>query len=385
MKVALIRQKYTPFGGAERYMARLIEELGALGHEVHILAASWDAEGGKGTILHRIPIVRKPGWLKGLTFSLGCRKVIESEGFDMVLSLERTLRQDIFRAGDGCHRMYLRRMNLGRPLLARLSTYLNPIHLSYLALEKRLFTDPRLAAVIANSRMGKREIVELYGVPEEKIRVVYNGLDATKFPLQKREEYRRLLAAEYGLGEELRILYVGSGFKRKGVPALIEAAAALRIPFKLFVVGKGRSGYLKRRAQRLGVGDRVVFTGPVRDVERFYLGCDVFAFPTRYDPFSNATLEAMACSLPVVTSAYNGVAELIREGEEGIVLRDPLDAGEIAGALSRLADPGVRHRMGELAAKAVAPLTMQRNGRETLEVIVEVLERKAKRQQAEPA
>lgn len=366
-------------------MGRLIESLVAEGHEVHVLSALWDSGGDASVTVHPIPILRKPGWLKSLTFCLGCKRIIERERFDVVFSLDRTLRQDIYRAGDGCHRIYLRQMTMGRPLLARLAAYLNPIQLAFLALEKRLYTDPELYAVIANSLMGKREIVELYGVPEEKIHVVYNGLDATKFPLQKRDDYRRLLGQEYGLGEELRILYVGSGFRRKGVPALIEAAARLTIPFRLFVVGKGRNGYLKRRAQHLGVGDRVVFTGPVRDVERFYLGCDLFAFPTLYDPFSNATLEAMACSLPVITSAYNGVAELIREGEEGIVLRNPLDPREIADALSRLADPEVRQRMGVLAAKAAAPLTMQRNGRETLEVIVEVLERKGKRQQVEPA
>lgn len=376
MKVALIRQKYTPFGGAERYMVRLIEELAALGHEVHVLASSWDAEGGEKIRLHRVPAARKPGWLKSLTFSLGCRRIIENERFDVVFSLERTLRQDIYRAGDGCHRIWLRRKNLGRGWLARLATYLSPFQLAYMALERRLYTDPALSAVIANSEMGKREIVELYGVPEEKIRVVYNGVDAAHFPLQRRAEYRARLAETYGLGEELRILYVGSGFKRKGVPALIEAAAKITVPFKLFIVGKGRTKALARRAQRLGVAEKVVFTGPVRDVERFYLGCDLFVFPTLYDPFSNATLEAMACGLPVVTSRYNGVAELIRDGEQGVVLRDPLDAAEIAAAVAQLADPQRRKRMGEAAAEAAAPLTMQRNSRETLEVIGEVLEKR---------
>ncbi|HBG05014.1 MAG: hypothetical protein A2075_19840 [Geobacteraceae bacterium GWC2_58_44] len=381
MKIALIRQKYTPFGGAERYMARLVEGLAAEGHEVHILAAKWDAGGEAKVTFHRVPIVRRPGWLKALTFSLGCKRIIESQRFDVVFSLERTLRQDVYRAGDGCHRIWLRQKNLGGGLWGRLATYLNPFQLGYLALERRLFTDPKLSAIIANSQMGKREIMELYGVPAGKIQVVYNGIDAADFPLQKREEYRQRLAEEYRLTEELRILYVGSGFKRKGVPALIEAAARLPFPFKLFVVGKGRCGYLKRRLRVLGLEGRVVFTGPVRDVERFYLGCDLFAFPTLYDPFSNATLEAMACALPVVTSHYNGVAELIREGEQGVVLRDPLDAEEIAAAIGRFVDAGERRRMGEQAAAAVAPLTMQRNSRETLAVIRGVLEQKTDTQE----
>ncbi len=376
MKIALIRQKYTPFGGAERYMVRLIEGLVAEGHEVHILAAKWDDGGAAAVTLHRVPIIRRPGWLKSLTFSLGCRKIIFRERFDVVFSLERTLQQDVYRAGDGCHRIWLRQKNLGRGLLGRLVTYLNPVQLAYLHLERKLFTDPGLSAIIANSRRGKEEIESLYSVPPEKIHVVYNGIDATTFPVQERERYRQQLGEEYRLTDELRILYVGSGFTRKGVPALIEAAAKLDIPFSLFVVGKGRSGSLKRRIQRLGLDGRVVFTGPVRDVALFYLGCDLFVFPTLYDPFSNATLEAMACGLPVITSRFNGVAELIEDGRNGFVVRDPLDAGEIARMIEKMASAEDRLRMGEEARRTAGGLTMVKNTRETLKIIEFVSERK---------
>ena len=374
MKIALIRQKYTPFGGAERYMARLVEGLAAEGHEVHILAAQWDAGGEAAVTLHRVPVVRKPGWLKALTFSLGCKKIIARERFDVVFSLERTLSQDVYRAGDGCHRQWLSQKQLGKGLWTRLFTYLNPIQLAYLRLERGLFTDPKLKAIIANSRAGKAEIVELYGVNPEKINVVYNGIDAASFPLEKREEYREGLAREYGLAGELRILYVGSGFARKGVPALVEAAALLQIPFTLFVVGKGRTGALQRRVKCLAPSGRVVFTGPVRDVERFYLGCDLFVFPTLYDPFSNATLEAMACGLPVVTSRFNGVAELIEEGKSGFVLEDPLDAGEIARRITELGEEKLRLEMGRGARLAVQELTMVRNSRESLAVLEKVMQ-----------
>ena len=373
MRIALIRQKYTPFGGAERYMARLVEGLAAEGHEVHILAAQWDAGGEAAVTLHRVPVVKKPGWLKALTFSLGCKKIIARERFDVVFSLERTLSQDVYRAGDGCHRKWLSQKQLGKGLWTRLFTYLNPIQLAYLRLERGLFTDPRLKAIIANSRAGKAEIVELYGVDPEKIHVVYNGIDAASFPLERRGEFRESLAREYGLAGELRVLYVGSGFARKGVPALIEAAALLQIPITLFVVGKGRSGSLERRVRALAPAGRVIFTGPVRDVERFYLGCDLFVFPTLYDPFSNATLEAMACGLPVITSRFNGVAELIEEGKSGFVLADPLDAGEIARCITELGEEKLRLEMGRGARLAVQGLTMVRNSRESLAVLEKVM------------
>lgn len=372
MKIALIRQKYTPFGGAERYMARLVEGLAAEGHEVHILAAKWDAGGEAAVTLHRVPIVKRPGWLKALSFSLGCKRIIEVQHFDVVFSLERTLRQDVYRAGDGCHRQWLRQKQLGKGLLSRLTSYLSPFQLAYLFLERKLFTDPRLKAVIANSRAGKAEIVELYGVDPGKIHVVYNGIDAADFPLDQRERFRQELAERYGLTDELRILYVGSGFTRKGVPALITAAAQLKVPFRLFVVGKGRTGALERRVRRLGLSGQVIFTGPVREVELFYLGCDLFVFPTLYDPFSNATLEAMVCGLPVITSRFNGVAELIKNGDNGFVLRDPLDAEEIARCITGLSEETLRRDMGRRARLAVQGLTMVRNTRESLAVIEQV-------------
>jgi UDP-glucose:(heptosyl)LPS alpha-1,3-glucosyltransferase len=378
MKIALIRQKYTPFGGAERYMARLVEGLAAEGHEVHILAAKWDAGGEASVTLHRVPVLKHPGWLKALTFSLGCKKIIARERFDVVFSLERTLSQDVYRAGDGCHRVWLRQKNLDRGLWGLITTYLNPFQLAYLRLERQMFTDPGLSAIIANSRMGKTDIVNLYGVAPEKIHVVYNGIDAASFPLAERESYRQRLAEEYRLTDQLRILYVGSGFKRKGVPVLIEAAARLKIPFTLFVVGKGRYGGLQRRVQQLGLAGRVVFTGPVRDVERFYLGCDLFVFPTLYDPFSNATLEAMACGLPVVTSRFNGAAELLEEGDNGLVVRDPLDAGEIAGCIEKLSRPELRSLMGSRAALTAQGLTMVRNARESLAIVEAVLKEKTR-------
>lgn len=385
MKIALIRQKYTPFGGAERYMERLIGGLVAEGHEVHVLAAVWDNGGDASITVHPVPIRRKPGWLKSLTFSLGCQRIIERENFDVVFSLERTLRQDIYRAGDGCHRVWLRQKQLGKGLLSRLFTYLSPIQLAYLRLERALFCDPKLKVVIANSRRGKEEIIDLYGVDPARIRVVYNGIDTRDEALEQRERLRQELAKRHGLGDELRILYVGSGFTRKGVPALIEAAGRLKIPFRLFVVGKGRSWGIKRRVKRLGLEGKVVFTGPVRDVEHYYLGCDLFAFPTLYDPFSNATLEAMAYGLPVVTTPFNGVSELIRDGESGFVVKDPLDTDEIARCITALQQEGARREMGRRARQAVQELTVNRNTRETLEVIREVLEGKGKRQEADPA
>ena len=372
MKIALVRYRFTPFGGAERYMARLITGLRQAGHEVHVFAARWEDDDADEVSIHRVPVIGWFGWLKALTFSLNCRRLLRQGEYDVVFSLERTLKQDIYRAGDGCHRVWLQQKGRDQNPLARFLTRLNPVQAAYLLLERRLFRDPQLKAIIANSRRGKDEIVSCYGVHPGKIHVVYNGVDLLPESTGSRDAARRSLAAEYGLGDELRLLYVGSGFRRKGVPTILRAAALLQVPFKLFIVGKGPLGRYQRMAIRLGIAGRVVFTGPQRDVDRFYLGSDLFVFPTLYDPFSNATLEAMASGLPVITTPFNGVSELLVDGAGGAVIGDPLDHQALAEAIERLAPAAERYRQGKIAAEIARALTMEQNVRETMAVIAGV-------------
>jgi UDP-glucose:(heptosyl)LPS alpha-1,3-glucosyltransferase len=370
MKIAIIRQKYTPFGGAERYSARLVDALLDSGHEVHIFASRWDIGTSSGVRVHEVQTVTLFGWLRALSFALNCRRLLMKESFDAIFSLERTLYQDFYRAGDGCHRRWLIQKNLGKGMLSRLITFLNPLHWTYLWLEHRLFSDRNLKGIIANSNFVKEDIISMYGVSPEKIRVVYNGVDFPVFDKVTREKYRRSLAEEYGLGEGLRILYVGSGFERKGVPTLIHAAAELTIPFQLFIVGKGNVGKYRQMAENLGIADKTNLTGPVKDMERFYLGCDLFVFPTLYDPFSNATLEAMAYGLPVVTTPFNGVSEIIEEGKQGAVVKDPLSALAVAEAIMRFATSEALEKSGMEARRTASSFTMERNVRESIEAMI---------------
>ena len=99
------------------------------------------------------------------------------------------------------------------------------------------------------------------------------------------------------------------------------------------------------------------------------LGADAFVFPTVYEPFSNACLEAMAAGLPVVTTAVNGASEVLRHGVSGFVVDDPLDDAGIAERMERLLSVDTRRRMGEEARRAASALTPERNTAETLSVL----------------
>jgi UDP-glucose:(heptosyl)LPS alpha-1,3-glucosyltransferase len=342
MKIALIREKYTDFGGAERYVASLAENLALRGHEIEIFARTWKTRKNNGNsgapnfrpVLRRVPVSKGPSFLQILSFALNVRKMLQRDRYDIIHSFERTLYQDIYRAGDGCHKEWLiQRRKIdppGKDILHRF----NPLHRTLLWIEKQIFSEKGCRAVMTNSQRGKKEIIDLYGVPEEKIFVIYTPVDSRRFYCDRKQERRGKLLQQFGLKPETSLLlFVGSGFKRKGLTAALKALALLPSPVHLIVVGKDRLAPYKRLARNLGIEKSVSFTGPISDVVPYYQGADLFVFPTIYEPFSNVCIEAMAAGLPVVTSRINGAAEVLVEGENGYVINDPLDPAEIAAKI----------------------------------------------------
>ncbi|MDP2047049.1 MAG: glycosyltransferase family 4 protein, partial [Deltaproteobacteria bacterium] len=349
--------------------------LAAAGHEGSVYgterAAAAQALLGPG-----IGYVRVPVWggktVRLLSFALNTRRLLKDAGPQVVLSLERVPGPQVYRAGDGCHREFLSRRAPHLSPLARAAQRLSLFHRVMLLLERRLFTDPGLRRVIANSRQVRDEIIRLYGMAPARLRVIVNGLDRQRFhPLDfgaAAALRRRLGAPEDGAV----VLFVGSGIERKGLTYHLQAFGSLRDQGSyLWVVGKGHIAPYLRAAERLGVADRVKFWGPVTETAPFYQAATVLALPTLYDPCSNVVLEALGCGLPTVTTAANGAAEFITSGENGAVVPQPDDIAGLTEALTtfltRDRDPQVR----QAATQAVAGLSWESTVAQTLEVLQE--------------
>jgi UDP-glucose:(heptosyl)LPS alpha-1,3-glucosyltransferase len=252
-------------------------------------------------------------------------------GYDIVHSFDRVKSCDVYRAGDGVHREWLRRRREAQPGWKRAVPSLNPLHLVYLTLERGLF-EGRCRAIIANSERGKTEILAHYRANPLRIRVIYNSVDLDRFRPADQES-RVKTRTQAGLGDDDRIvLFVGSGFARKGLDTAISALGHLApssTRVTLLVVGRGDMGRYARLAASLGLGNRVRFVGPVTDVTPWYHAADVLLLPTLYDPFANVCLEALACGLPVVTTAANGAAEALT-ADIGVVVEDAQDVEAVA-------------------------------------------------------
>ena len=377
MKIAVLRQKVTGPGGAQTSLNYLARGLAAAGHEVVVYGAAGEAQAraALGPGVSYVPVAvwgGKTGRL--LTYALNAQRLLKSSGVQVVFSLERTLFQQVYRAGDGCHREWLNRraplLSPGARTLLRLSLF----HRVMLGLEKRLFTDPALKRVIANSRQVQEEIVRHYRLDPAKIQVIYNGLDHEKFkPLPQKS--RPALLARLGAPAGAKIvLFVGSGFGRKGLTYLFEAFGGLTDrDALLWVVGKGAAAPYQRLADRLGFAQRVRFWGPQIEVAPFYQAARVLALPTLYDPCSNVVLEALGCGCPVVTTAANGAAQFLTPGQNGEILDKPDNITGLRQALAAYLDRGGDQQMQHAAQHAVAHLNWDHTTSQTLAVLEEAV------------
>jgi UDP-glucose:(heptosyl)LPS alpha-1,3-glucosyltransferase len=335
MRLAFVKKRFSVHGGAERYMKTLLGALKKEGHDIHIYANRWAEE--PGVTFHKVNIFSATSFLSVYSFSKNVASALKREKYDCIVSFERTEYQDIFRAGDGCHKTWLDIRAEVEPEYKKWSFRLNPLHRYMLALEKKIFTETPL--IVVNSRLVKGQIMRYYRTPEEKIAVTYNGVDLETYSPENKKKWRAGIRASLGINEADKVLlFVGSGFKRKGVETLIRSLPVIRLQGDqkviALIVGKGDSAYYRKLSASLGVGNNVLFAGPQQEIARYYAAADVFVLPTIYDPFSNACLEAMASGLPVVTTRNNGAAEIMEDGKEGFCAQSLADPAELAGKIS---------------------------------------------------
>lgn len=339
LRLAIVRQRFNPFGGAERFIARALPALERTGADVTLICRN---EGGWGArrVLRIDPFYVGKVW-RDWSFARAARAAWRSAGFDLVQSHERIPGCDVYRAGDGVHRRWLELRAKAASLFERLGMALNPYHRYVCAAERRLFEHPRLRAVICNSRMVSDEIRRGFRIAPDKLHVVYNGVDLDYFHPRSREALRGATRAELGCQpRDTLFLFVGAGFARKGLGAAIEALElAAHDSFWLLVVGIDRESR-RFAAQAAPLGARVRFLGGREDVRPLYAAADCLILPSRYDPFPNTALEALAMGLPAIVSSRCGAAEVIESGVNGWVC-EPNDPAGLA-RLMHEADCSVR-------------------------------------------
>jgi UDP-glucose:(heptosyl)LPS alpha-1,3-glucosyltransferase len=334
MRLGLIRLKYEPGGGAETTLGLLAQGLLERGHEVHVITSAWQGQPPEGLVVHAVPAPGR-GAARLRAFAGAARDQAQALGLDTWLSLERVPGAPVFRAGDGCHAAWLQRRAPYEGLLKRWSFAFNPLHRAFLDLERRTLNAPELVKVIANSRLVADELAQYYGLGADKVAVVYNAVDEARLAPALDPALRRQKRQALGLTEgEPALLFLGSGFERKGLAFALKAL--VKMPeARLLVAGRDRVGVYERLSRLLGVQHRVAFLGQASKVAGLLAAADVMLLPTIYDPCANSCLEALHVGLPVVTTLANGASEQVQEGVSGCLVAEPADAAALAAACQR--------------------------------------------------
>ena len=366
-------------GGAERYLVDLCTRMAGEGFEVHVYAEQWDVEDSR-IFFHSVRTIPFPKSLRLLSFAIRATREIENGNYDITFGVGNTLKADILQPHGGVHWAWFWRS---------LRAYDNPFLLTIKFLGRILslkqwingwiedapYKRKTFSKVIAISDMVKQDIIRWYGISDDRINAIYNGVDIERFHPRNRQ-YREEIRKRFGVGEEFVILFVSHNFRMKGLSYLIKALAKIRkedsFPFKLLVLGRDRQGPYLRLAKKMGVFGEVIFAGSTDEPEKYYGAADILVHPTFYDACSLTVLEALASGLPVITAKCNGVGGIISDAQEGFVLSDPRNIQILAGKILFLSQPGTLQEASRAARRLAQKYSHQRCHQEMMKVFREL-------------
>jgi glycosyltransferase involved in cell wall biosynthesis len=373
MNVCFVTPEYFPIsGGTGAYVYYLSQYLQKLGHSIHVVARhSEDSEAvvdgvdvhyrkGKGNAVTRY-------WRFARSASKKIKELNEEIGLDIIhanlplvpsFGIPKESSKAVVCAvhstwkGEALvtKRDNPKNLNPNEKMMLRFNFMLR----SY---EKKLMD--RSDALIAVSKYTVNELTELYGINEEKIHVIYNGVDINKFkPRTNKTELKR----EFGLDEKQKtVLFVGRLYHRKGLETLLHSVPPVLQEFKDVKFAISGTGFkekeesLKMLAKELDIEEHVTFLGYVPDEKLPYLyaASDIFVLPAIYENFPFAILEAQATGLAVISTKVGGIPEFLVDNENGFLI-DPGDTAQLTKkVLTLLQDPKLAKEMGERGRKLI--------------------------------
>ncbi len=392
VRIAVVSPFIDKRHGTERRIAEWISRL-PQEYEIHIYSQLVEDVDLTRMRWHRIPQIPGPHLLNFLWW-LAANHMWRSRGTPHVHS---GLRPDlVYTAGTNCWDADLISIHIVFAEFVRMSEHElrfrgNPLRfwprlihrwLYYrliIFLERRMYTNPKTGLILIAKKTAD-DLKRHYGIAGP-LPVVYIGLDHKIFNrelrLRNRPEVRRQGSASAG-GQIHVLVLVGNDWKKKGLVALIEALAQQKdIPLALVVAGRDDSAPYQSRIRELGLEGKVKFCPSRADVQWYYAAADVYVGPSLEDTFAQPPAEAMACGLPVITTATNGTAEIMTDGVDGLILQDPNDVADLAERIRWLYEhPGTE--MESIAAQAAvtaSQYTWDRNGVEMRAIFAERLRR----------
>lgn len=378
MRIAIVAQNIVYGDGQGRINLEIVRHALRLGHKVILVSVAVDPVVlNDGAEWIRVHVRRKPILARVAQFPRMANRIVDrlrtEDKIDFVIANGYTLTRDHdLNLSQFVHNAWLQSglnaqadSGIIRKLYQAFYTRYNAFH------ERRSYRAARI--VVAPSMRTLREVKDL-GIDPSRLRKIPNGVDCEEFfPAPPGTCNRNALGL---LPDVPMALFAGDiRTNRKGLGNVLQAMTKLP-GVHLAVVGRSDGSPFVPMAQTLDIADRVHFLGFRKDVPAIMRACDLFVFPSCYEPFGLVVTEALACGLPVVTTAATGAGELLTF-ECGTVIEDPWDIAALTAAMSGwLSDPARRHSAAS-ACRSIA----QANGWTAMATqYLEVLEKSRSRE-----
>jgi len=378
MKIALVKRKYSlRSGGSERYCVNLARNLTRRGHLVTVIGQHIDEDLQNEVHFQRIRVNRLTSSTRNRSFATNAGAAALSGNHDIVYGLGRSYGLDAVRVTERLQSHWLK-VHYLRPWRQFLEQR-NPRQKTLINLEQQIYQSDKVRRIVTQSQLDRTLLERYYGIPSDKIRTIYNGVDTQTFHPDVRESAAEV-RAEWRLSKDQPLLVFASmDFEGKGLRSIIQALSQSRHTDScLLVLGQGPIKRFQRIAGAWGVGDRVFFGGRRSDIQRYYGAADLFLLPTVYEPFPNVNLEAMACGLAPLTTLTAGGADIIRHGENGYLIPSSDSVTEMRNCIDDHLSLSTSHRqkISQACWDTARQMTIDRNVEQTLSVFREVVDEK---------
>lgn len=376
MKVALAHKRLDLRGGTERAFYQTAIQLRDRGHEVHLFCQKIDVNPPSGVVVHRVPGLSWPRTLRLITFGIYAPFYIRRFHCDVTVSFDRLVKQDLFRSGGGPHRVFIEKMKRHGGWWRSLYYNFSPYHRILLAIEKRQLSSSGSRTIVAVCEQSRLELIEAYGVPDKKILVIHNGVDHERFHPCNRSSAGQRIRRELHIDDDKNVvLFVGTGFRRKGLPRLLRLWKEESLP-NIFLLVVGNDARLRSYKAAWSHNRYVIFAGAKLNVEDYYAAADLLVLPSVQEAFGNVVMEAFAAGLPVLT--VPGVGAMDRANEELLagILNDPDDATEMRDKILQLLEPPRWASLSQQAREIAEEMTWKNYGDKFEEALLNLCSRR---------
>ena len=377
MKLAFCLFKYFPYSGLSRDFLRVLQECHRRGHELHVYVSEWQGERPKGIEINVLTVLPLANHTQNASFYNQFKQKVTLNDFDAVIGFNKMPGLDIYYGADYCYiaRAVPRYGNLYR---------FTPRYHNFYSFERAVFDIRSSTTILSLSEREKGVYQQHYGTPENRFELLPPTLDIGRKLSKPAAEVRQSKRQELEISaDDNLLLFIGSGFKTKGLDRAIEAVGSLpdelRNKTRLLVIGQDSEQTFRRLVSKLGLSAQVRFMGGRDDILEIMTAGDLLIHPAYSETAGTVLIEAIAAGLPVLATDVCGFAPHISKADAGVVLRSPFEQKELDEKLAQMMQSEERKRWHDNGIAYGKNPTLYRMPQTAADLIEKWVENKHKR------